>query len=90
MCIRDRQGLAEPRYPNVRAIMQSKKKPVTVWTLADLGIEDALVDPRARRTRLVRYRPKPARQGGRIVEGETVAEAVAATVELLETEAKVW
>ena len=84
------QGLAEPRYPNVRAIMQSKKKPVTVWTLADLGIEDALVDPRARRTRVVRYRPKPARQGGRIVEGETVAEAVAATVELLETEAKVW
>lgn len=84
------QGLAEPRYPDVRAIMQSKKKPVTVWTLADLGIEDALVDPRARRTRVVRYRPKPARQGGRIVEGETVAEAVAATVELLETEAKVW
>ena len=82
------QGLAEPRYPNVRAIMQSKKKPVTVWTLADLGREDAAA-PEAARTRVVRYRAKAARQGGRIVEGETTAEAVAAAVELLETEAKV-
>lgn len=83
------QGLAEPRYPNVRAIMQSKKKPVDVWTLADLGVEPASVAVEARRTRAVRYRAKPARQGGRIVEGETTAEAVALTVELLGTEAKV-
>lgn len=83
------QGLAEPRYPNVRAIMQSKKKPVTVLTLADLGREDAAA-PEAARTRVVRYRAKAARQGGRIVEGETTAEAVAAAVGLLETEAKVW
>lgn len=84
------QGLAEPRYPNVRAIMQSKKKPVTVWTLADLGVEAADAGAEASRTRVLRYRAKPARQGGRIVEGETVPEAVAATVELLATEAKVW
>ena len=84
------QGLAEPRYPNVRAIMQSKKKPVTVWTLADLGIEAAAVGSQACRTRVVRYRTKPARQGGHIVEGETAAEAVAAAVELLGSEAKVW
>lgn len=84
------QGLAEPRYPNVRAIMQSKKKPVATWSLGDLGVEAASVAPEARRTRVVRYRAKPARQGGRIVEGETTSEAVAATVELLGTEAKVW
>lgn len=84
------QGLAEPRYPNVRAIMQSKKKPVTVWTLGDLGVDAASVGPEAARTRVVRYRAKPARQGGRIVEGETTAEAVAAAVELLASEAKVW
>ncbi|RNM40682.1 electron transfer flavoprotein subunit beta/FixA family protein, partial [Eggerthella sinensis] len=84
------QGLAEPRYPNVRAIMQSKKKPVTVWALADLGVEAADAGAEASRTRVLRYRAKPARQGGRIVEGETVPEAVAATVELLAIEAKVW
>ena len=83
------QGLAEPRYPNVRSIMQSKKKPVITWTLADLGIDAATVAPEARLTRVVRYREKPARQGGRIVEGETTAEVVSATVELLASEAKV-
>ena len=83
------QGLAEPRYPNVRSIMQSKKKPVTTWTLADLGVDAASVAPEASLTRVVRYREKPSRQGGRIVEGETTAEAVAAVVELLASEAKV-
>lgn len=77
------QGLAEPRYPNVRAIMQSKKKPVTTWTLADLGIEASSVSAETAKTRVLRYRAKPARQGGRIVEGDTAAEAVSAAVELL-------
>ena len=83
------QGLAEPRYPNVRSIMQSKKKPVTVWTLADIGVDQAEVVEVEPRTRVLRYREKPARQGGRIVEGETTAEVVRATMDLLASEAKV-
>lgn len=79
------QGLAEPRYPNVRAIMQSKKKPVTTWTLADLGVETASVSPDTARTHVLHYRTKPARQGGRIIEGDTAAEAVSSAVELLAT-----
>lgn len=83
------QGLAEPRYPNVRSIMQSKKKPVTVWTLSDLGVDPAAVSFGRAHTKVLRYRSKPARQGGFIVDGNTVAEVVSATVGLLATEAKV-
>ncbi|MEA5020399.1 MAG: electron transfer flavoprotein subunit beta/FixA family protein [Gordonibacter sp.] len=83
------QGLAEPRYPNVRSIMQSKKKPVTVWTLNDLGVDAAVVSPERARTKVVCYRSKPARQGGFIVKGDTVADVVSTTVGLLSTEAKV-
>lgn len=30
---------AEPRFPNFRGIMQAKKKPMDIWSVADLGIE---------------------------------------------------
>lgn len=71
------QGLAEPRYPNVRDIMQSKKKSITEWTLGEVGIslEDEVLVSRG-------CRLKPERQGGRILEGET-SEAVFELVELL-------
>ena len=82
------QGLAEPRYPNVRDIMQSKKKPVTFWTLADLGVDPVLVGPSAAKLIPIRYRTKPTRVGGRVVEGE-IHEVVAETVSLLGSEAKV-
>lgn len=82
------QGLAEPRYPNVRDIMQSKKKPVETWTLADIGIDPASVGSSAAKIASATYRVKPQRSGGRIVEGEP-AEAVAETVALLGSEAKV-
>lgn len=32
------QGLAEPRYPSMKGIMQSKKKPLDRLTLADIGV----------------------------------------------------
>lgn len=82
------QGLAEPRYPNVRAIMQSKKKPIDTLTLADLGLDADDVGPQAAQIRAIAYALKPQRQGGRIMEGET-PDAVKETAELLSTEAKV-
>ncbi|MFQ5844861.1 MAG: electron transfer flavoprotein subunit beta/FixA family protein [Planctomycetota bacterium] len=71
------RGLAEPRYPSIKGIMQAKKKPVEEIdaTSADITVE------------LERLDPPPERTGGRIV-GEGV-EAVPELVRLLRSEAKV-
>ena len=82
------QGLAEPRYPNVRDIMKSKKKPIDKMTLADLGLPASEVDSSIRQVAVQSYALKPERKGGRIVEGET-ADAVKETASLLQSEAKV-
>jgi electron transfer flavoprotein beta subunit len=42
--VTDRSG--EPRYPSFKGIIAAKKKPVTTWSLADLGIAPAA--PRGR------------------------------------------
>ena len=58
------QGLAEPRYPNVRSIMQSKKKPVTVWTLADISVDQAeVVEAESRTACCAIARSPPVREG---------------------------
>ncbi len=31
------KSINEPRYPSMKGIMQSKKKPIDTWSLADLG-----------------------------------------------------
>jgi electron transfer flavoprotein beta subunit len=83
------QGLAEPRYPTVREIMQSKKKPCSVWTLEDLDVIDTLgMGAGGPRLKVVGRRLRPMRSGGRIIGGE-VREAVEDLVDLLRTEAKV-
>ncbi len=64
------QGLAEPRYPNVRDIMQSKKKPLTVMTLADLSVAPSSIGANTRKVTTVTRRLKPPRSGGRILAGE--------------------
>jgi len=82
------QGLAEPRYPKVPDIMRSKKKPVTVWTLADIGVNVDMVGEHAAKTVTHAFKLKPERVGGRIMEGEP-ADAVRDTVAALYNEAKV-
>jgi electron transfer flavoprotein beta subunit len=57
----------EPRYPSFKAIMAGKKKPVTTWSLADLGIEPSLVGAAAAATVMRSAAPKPARQAGTLV-----------------------
>lgn len=82
------QGLAEPRYPTVRDIMQSKKKPIDTKDLAALGIDPSQVGSEVAQVRVKSYALKPERVGGRIVEGDP-ADAVAETANLLVGEAKV-
>jgi electron transfer flavoprotein beta subunit len=43
--------LNEPRYPTMRAVLDSQRKQVAVWTPADLGL-DLADTPRARLQRL--------------------------------------
>jgi electron transfer flavoprotein beta subunit len=57
-------GVAEPRYPNFKGIMQAKKKPVETKTCADLGVEPAIQQV------IQTVEPIPARQAGEIVEDE--------------------
>ncbi|MHA6667384.1 electron transfer flavoprotein subunit beta/FixA family protein [Homoserinimonas sp. A447] len=53
---------AEPRFPNFKGIMTAKKKPVTVLSLADLGVET----PEARSV-IVSATERPARAAGKKV-----------------------
>lgn len=78
------QGLAEPRYPSVRDVMQARRKGADVRPAADLAAAAGTPDA----VRVVSRTLKPARTGGRVIEG-TPAEAVAETARLLAEEAKV-
>ncbi|MDE8703099.1 electron transfer flavoprotein subunit beta/FixA family protein [Adlercreutzia equolifaciens] len=79
------QGLAEPRYPSVRDVMQARRKKSDVVPVADLAVEGDGLDALT----VVERTLKPARSGGRIIEGEW-NEAVAETARLLVEEAKVF
>ena len=57
----------EPRYPSFKGIMAAKKKPVDVWSTADLGIEPAQVGASAAWTAVASITPRPPRQGGEVV-----------------------
>lgn len=74
------QGLAEPRYPSVRDVMGARRKKIDT--------RPATLAGGASGVQVLSRELKPARAGGRIVEGAP-AEAVAEAVRLLAEEAKV-
>lgn len=73
------QGLAEPRYPSVRDVMQARRKPIERSSVS------GAVNPAAR---VVERALAPTRAGGRIIEG-ACAEACVEVARLLRDEAKV-
>lgn len=77
------QGLAEPRYPSVRDVMGARRKKVDTRSVSALAASEAPLQVEVLSRTL-----KPARLGGRVVEG-TPAEAAAETARLLAEEAKV-
>ena len=81
------QGLAEPRYPSMRGIMQAKKKPLETWSLADLGLDGEELAGSARVRRCGMTLPQP-RQAGKRLEGEPQSVALE-LLSLLQEEAKV-
>lgn len=82
------QGLAEPRYPSMRGIMQAKKKPIAQLTLADLGVSDSEVGTGGAKVIVESVSLPEGRQAGKIVGGEP-ADAAVELVNLLRTEAKI-
>ncbi len=52
----------EPRFPNLRGIMGAKKKPITVWSVADLEAADA-----ASHSVIVSVSERPARSAGEVI-----------------------
>ena len=82
------RGINEPRYPSLPGIMKAKRTPITVRTLADLGVDPGTVGASAARVELLGLTTPPRRQAGRILEGEP-AQVVRKLVQLLHEEAKV-
>ena len=66
----------EARYPAFKAIMGAKKKPITTWSLADLGVDAAAVGLGAASVRTIDVAPTPARTAGTIItdDGEGAAQ----------------
>jgi electron transfer flavoprotein beta subunit len=61
------EKINEPRYPNFKGIMAAKKKPVSVLSLADLGIDPATAGLANAATKVVDGAPRPARSAGQKV-----------------------
>jgi len=55
----------EARYPSFKSIVAGKKKPVTTWSLADLGLSAEQVGEAA--TVVRRTAPQPPRQAGTVI-----------------------
>jgi electron transfer flavoprotein beta subunit len=59
-----------PRYPNFKAIMAAKKKPVTMLTLADLGLDASTVGQAAATVAVEAAAQRPSREQGTIIRDE--------------------
>lgn len=69
----------EARYPAFKAIMGAKKKPITTFTLADLGVDPSTVGASGATTQVMSLDKAPARTAGEvIVDDGTGAEQVLA------------
>ena len=83
------KGLNEPRYASLPGIMKAKKKPLAEKTLSDLGLDAAEFGLGARKIKILKLTPPPARAEGKIIEGESPQEKAAELAKLLHEEAKV-
>ena len=73
----------EPRIPNLKGIMASKRKPIDSITFGDLGLDETNLSAS---TKVTSYEPVPARAAGQKFEGEPEEIAVQ-VAQLLDTEA---
>jgi electron transfer flavoprotein beta subunit len=64
------EKINEPRYPSFKGIMAAKKKPVQTMSLADAGIDPALVGLGGSATGVADFAARPPRAAGEIVKDE--------------------
>ncbi|MCD6282516.1 electron transfer flavoprotein subunit beta/FixA family protein [bacterium] len=83
------KGLNTPRYASLKGIMKAKKKPFAVHKLADTGADPAAAGTSQSKVEEVQAMHPPAREPGRIIEGEEVLDRVCELVRVLREEAKV-
>jgi electron transfer flavoprotein beta subunit len=69
--------------------MKAKRKPLDTKDLAALGLDAGEVGKAGEKTQVIKVELPPARQAGKIVEGETPEEKAAKLARLLREEAKV-
>ena len=60
----------EPRLPSLKGKMAAKKKQITKWTAADLGLDSSTVGANSK-TKVTKVTPPPPRPKGEMIEGET-------------------
>lgn len=84
--ISTQRGLNEPRYASLPGIMKAKKKPLETKSLADVGLD---ADGLAAKAVIKALRTPNERQGGKIIEGDSVQAKVAELVKALHEDAKV-
>ena len=68
LSVTDQSG--EARYPSFKGIMAAKKKPLTTWSLGDLGVDAASVGLSAAWTAVDGVTARPAKTAGEIVKDE--------------------
>ncbi|MCD6118858.1 electron transfer flavoprotein subunit beta/FixA family protein [bacterium] len=83
------KGLNLPRYPKLKGIMGAKKKPWETKELSDLGLDESLANPAESQVEYVEFSTPPARQAGRIIDGEP-ADKVKELVRALSEDSKVF
>ncbi|MFH1540228.1 MAG: electron transfer flavoprotein subunit beta/FixA family protein [bacterium] len=82
------KGLNEPRYPSLPGIMKAKKKPLNIVGAGDLGADASAIGEAGAKTAVTELKPPPARQAGKVLEGEP-ADLAKQVAQLLRDEAKV-
>jgi electron transfer flavoprotein beta subunit len=63
------KSINEPRYPSMKGIMQSKKKPIDTWSLADLGLDAGTVGAGAAREKALGADKVSTTRKGEIYQG---------------------
>ena len=63
-------GVVEPRYPSFKGIMAAKSKPVDTLTVADLGIDSAIVGWAGAGQEIIDVSAAPAREAGEVIEDD--------------------
>lgn len=64
------EKINDPRYPSFKGIMAAKKKPVSVLTLADAGIDAAEVGTAHAGSRVISAAPRPPKPAGQKIDDD--------------------